>query len=445
MHIELNVRRWLFWNKNIFIKKLEKRVDITAKLDKFKDRYLLIIFEMSFRISNILDYDTFLAIDIWSFKIKVLVCKIDWQELKIIWSSSLRQSKKDMLDWEITDITSVSKSMQKAISKACQWLESVPKDIIVLFNSSELIYDLTSINYVRSSKDSIITMKEIDEMIEDVELRWLDKVKSKTENRLWIIEAEMKLITTSITWIYVDGQRISNPIWFAGKNIKFNLINVFCPIGRFTVISNLIRDMELNLISVVPLPISLPKLIEESSYNYDANIFIDFWYSKTTIILQNNSEIIWFNVLNIWLSIIEDVLKDNLGVSYLNIENIMSQLDEQYENHKAVLDEVFEFLIDAIHIWIIDIEKSFFVKNIFVSWAWISEILKKLLVKQLEFKWIWKQITVIDKYMNIEWLEEYNNNSMLPVLSLAKAWKELIAVKKDPLVRILKYVIYKYE
>lgn len=400
---------------------------------------------MSFKISNILDYDTFVAIDIWSFKIKVLICKIDWQELKIIWSSSLRQSKKDMLDWEITDIASVSKSIQKAISKASQWLEEVPKDIIVLYNSSELIYDLTSINYVRSSKDSVITMKEIDEMIEDVEMRWLDKVKSKTENRLWIVEAEMKLITTSITWIYVDGQRISNPIWFAWKNIKFNLINVFCPIGRFNTLCNIIRDIELNLISVVPLPISLPKLIEESSYNYDTNIFIDFWYSKTTIILQNNSEIIWFNVLNIWLSIIEDVLKDNLNVSYLNIENIMSQLDEQYDNHKVVLDEVFEFLIDAIYIWIIDIEKSFFVKNIFVSGAGISEILKKTLIKQLEFKWIWKQITVIDKYSNMEWLEEYNNSWLLPVLSLAKAWKELIAVKKDPLVRILKYVIYKYE
>jgi hypothetical protein len=34
---------------------------------------------------------------------------------------------------------------------------------------------------------------------------------------------------------------------------------------------------------------------------------------------------------------------------------------------------------------------------------------------------------------------------MLAVASLAKAWKELMAIKKDPLVRILRYVIYKYE
>lgn len=400
---------------------------------------------MSFRISNILDYDTFLALDIWSFKVKVLVCKIDWQELRIIWSSSIRQSKKDMLYWEITDISSVSKSIQKAISKACQNLENIPKDIIVLYNSSELVYDFTSVNYVRKDKDSSITMKEIDDMIEDVELRWLDKVKSKTENRLWIVEAEMKLITTSITWIYVDWQRISNPIGFAWKNVKFNLINVFCPIWRFNTISNIIRDIELNLISVVPLPICLPKLVEESPYNYDSNIFIDFWYSKTTIILQNNSEIIGFNILNFWYSIVEDVLKDNLNLSYLNIEAILADIDNQYDNHKAILDEIFEFIIDAIYIWITDIEKSFFVKNIFVSWAWVNEKLKSKLANLLEKKWIGKQIMVLDKYFDTEWFELYNDNSLLPVISLARAWKELITIKKDPLVRILKYVIYKYE
>jgi len=90
---------------------------------------------MSFRISNILDYDTFLAIDIGSFKIKVLVCKIESDEIKIIGSASTRQNKKDMLDWEISDIISISRNIQKTISKACANLEKIPNDAIVLYNS----------------------------------------------------------------------------------------------------------------------------------------------------------------------------------------------------------------------------------------------------------------------------------------------------------------------
>ncbi|EKE27792.1 MAG: cell division protein (septum formation) [uncultured bacterium (gcode 4)] len=400
---------------------------------------------MSFRISNILDYDTFLAIDIWAFKIKVLVCKIDWQELKIIWSSTLRQSKKDMYNGEITDISSISRSIQKAITKACQNLDSIPTDALVLLNSSELIYDFTSINYVRKWNSSPISMKEIDEMIEDVEMRSLDKIKTKTESRLWIIEAEMKLVTTSITGIYVDWQRISNPIWFTWKNIKFNLINVFSPVTRFMILKNIIHDLWLNLISIVPLPISLPKLTEDSPYNYDANIYIDFWYSKTTVILQTNSEILWFNVLNFWYSLLEDELRSHLDKGYLDIENILNSLDEKYEEYKVIIDWALDFIFDSLIIAIQDIEKSFFAKNVFVSWAWISKVLKKQIAEHFEKSHIGKNITVIDEFLSDESLKEYNANWMLWVLSLAKAWKELMAIKKDPLVRILRYVLYKYE
>ena len=400
---------------------------------------------MSFRISNIFDYDTFLAIDIWAFKTKVLACKIDWQDLKIVWFSTLRQSKKDMYNGEITDISSISKSIQKAITKACQWLETIPNDVLVLLNSSELIYDFTSINYLRKWSSSAISMKEIDEMIEDVEIRSLDKIKTKTESRLGIIEAEMKLVTTSITWIYVDWQKISNPIWFTWKNVKLNLINVFCPVNRFWVIKNIIHDIWMNLISIVPLPISLPKLIEDSPYNYDANVFVDFGYSKTTVILQANSEIIGFNVLNFWYSILEDELRNHLDKSYLDIENILSSIDENYEDYKKIIDETMEFLFNSIVVAIQDVDKSFFMKNVFVSWAWVSEILKKKIAENFEKNHIGKHITVVDKFLFDDSLKEYNNNSMLAVCSLAKAGKELMAIKKDPLVRILRYVIYKYE
>ncbi|EKE29055.1 MAG: cell division protein (septum formation) [uncultured bacterium (gcode 4)] len=400
---------------------------------------------MSFRISNILDYDTFLAIDIWAFKIKVLVCKIDWQELKIIWSSTLRQSKKDMYNGEITDISSISKSIQKAVTKACQSLDSIPTDALVLLNSSELIYDFTSINYVRKWNNSPIGMKEIDEMIEDVEIRSLDKIKTKTESRLWIIEAEMKLVTTSITWIYVDGQRITNPIGFTGKNIKFNIINVFSPVSRFMILKNIIHDLWLNLISVVPLPISLPKLIEDSPYNYDNNIYLDIWYSKTTVILQSNSEILWFNILNFWYSLLEDELRSHLDKSYLDIENILWSLDEKYEEYKEIVDWALNFIFDSMVIAIQDIEKTFFAKNVFVSWAWVSEVLKKGIAEHFEKNHIGKHITVVDEFLTDENLKEYNNNAMLWAVSLAKAGKELMAIKKDPLVRILRYVLYKYE
>lgn len=401
---------------------------------------------MGFKISNILDYDNFIALDIWAFKIKALLCKIEWSELKIISQATLRQSKKDMLDGEITDIWAVSKSIQKVISKACQNIDTIPNDIIVLFNTWDFIYDFTGVNYVRKWDREPITMKEIDKMIEDVEIRSIDKAKIKTENRLGLLDSEVKLITTSITWIYIDWKRISNPIWFTGKNVKFNLINIFSPISKFNTIKNIIRDLDKNLISIVPLPISLPKLIEESPYNFDSNVFIDIWYTKITIVLQSNSEIIWFNVLNFWYSLVEELLRNKTWLSYLDTEKILSHIDEEFDKYSDYLDDIFDFIFTSIDIAIKDIEKSFFTKNIFLSWAWISDKFKTRIKDFFEKNNLWKQITAIDKYAQDDFVWDCrNNNSLTWVLSLAKAGKELMNIKKDPLVRMLKYVIYRYE
>ena len=400
---------------------------------------------MAFKISNVLEYDSFIALDIWSFKIKVLVCKIEYWELKIIWKSYLRQNKKDFISWEIADLSSVSKSISKAILKACQNLEEIPKDIVVWFNSSSLLYDHISINYVRQSKDSPIWMKEIDEMIKNIEYKSLDKIKTKIESRLWIIDSEMRLITTSIVSIYIDWQRLSNPIGFTWKNVKLNLINIFSPSSKYNIIKNIIRDLDKNLISVVPIGISIPKLIEDSNYSFDYNLFIDFWYSKTTIIVENNSEILGFNIINYWLEVLEEDLKKNLSLNYIDIENIIKDMDSNYNNHKEIFDNYFNLIFDSVMVASLDIEKNLFLKNIFISWGWASNIVKEKIWHYFEKKNHWKNILVVNDFDKEIGLKEVTNPTDVTALSLAKAWKEIIGIKKDPIARILRYILYKYE
>lgn len=400
---------------------------------------------MSFKISNVMEYDSFIALDIGSFKIKVLVCKIDSWEVKIIGKSYLRQNKKDFIFWEIADLWSVSRSINKAILKACQNLDEIPSDIIVWFNSSFLLYDHISTNYVRKSKEVPISMKEVDDMIKNIEYKSLEKIKTKIETRLPIIDSEMKLITTSIISIYIDWQRVSNPIWFAWKNVKLNFINVFCPSSKYNVIKNIVRDLNKNLISVIPNPISIPKLIEDSSYSFDFNLFVDFWYSKTTIILENNSEIMGFNVINFWTQILEEELKKHLSVNYIDIENIIKDVDINYPKHTQVFDVFFNLIFDAIIVASIDIEKNIFLKNIFISGWLVSAVLKEKIKDYFEKKSLWKNILIIDKFFENENSLWISNPTDITVGSIAKAWKEIISIKKDPIARILRYILYKYE
>ncbi|MBP8016559.1 hypothetical protein KAZ01_00990 [Candidatus Gracilibacteria bacterium] len=401
---------------------------------------------MSFKINNILEYDTFIALDIGAFKIKVLICKIENGEIKILGSSSFRQSKKDIIDGEIADLYSVSKSISKAILRAGKDLEYIPDDIIVGFNSSQMVYDFIGMNYVRENSSSAILMDEIDQIIKNIEYKSLEKIRSKIESRLGIIDSEMKLITTSLVSIYLDGQRVSNPIGFSGKNIKLNLINVFSPISKFDIIKNVIRDINKNLISIVPISISIPKLIEDTVYNFDFNLFIDFGYSKTTIIISNNSEIIGFNTINFGFSLLEEELSKNLNLNYLDTENIIAKTEEFYIKHKNIFDKFFNLLLDSILVSAQDIQKKLYFKNIFLSGGGISEILKNKIKDYLEKNDVGKNINMIDNFAEDESFKDYNvNNIFTTVLSLAKSGREILSIKKDPIAKILRYIIYKYE
>lgn len=150
-----------------------------------------------------------------------------------------------------------------------------------------MLYDTLSMNYVRQDPTAPITMNEIDEVISGTEQKSLDRLRGKIETCVGIVDCEMKPITTMLTAIYLDGQKVTNPVGFTGKNIKLNLLNVFAPISRFNIVRNIMRDLEKNVVSIVPFAISLPKLVESSPYYEDANLIIDFGYTKTTVVVQS--------------------------------------------------------------------------------------------------------------------------------------------------------------
>jgi cell division protein FtsA len=208
----------------------------------------------------------------------------------------------------VSDLRSVSDAVAKTIYKATESLDHVPNDVIVGLNTSHFLYDTLSMNYVRQDPSRPIEMKEIDDIIAGTERKSLDRLRSKIDTRIGLIDSEMKPVTTSLTAIYLDGQKVSNPVGFTGKNIKLNILNVFAPVTKFNITRNLVSNLDKNIVSIVPLPVSLPKLLEHTSYFEDSNLFIDFGYGKTTVMVQNAGETLGMHVIPFGMSLLEDSL-----------------------------------------------------------------------------------------------------------------------------------------
>jgi hypothetical protein len=106
----------------------------------------------------------------------------------------------------------VSLAIEKSILSAANKSESIPDDMILSFSSSEFIFDSVTTQYVRADKTSTITMEEIDTMIKKTESASFDRVKEKAKHHFSLYNDDIKLVSSTITAIEIDGKKITNPV-----------------------------------------------------------------------------------------------------------------------------------------------------------------------------------------------------------------------------------------
>ncbi|MFZ2256264.1 MAG: hypothetical protein WAW59_00065 [Patescibacteria group bacterium] len=95
--------------------------------------------------------------------------------------------------------------------QASQKVDTIPKDVILGFSSSQFVSDHITTQYIRKSGDPI-TMSEVDTMVKKVEKNSFDRVRSRARNIFGIVHDDLKLVSSTITAIEIDGKSVTNPI-----------------------------------------------------------------------------------------------------------------------------------------------------------------------------------------------------------------------------------------
>ena len=69
----------------------------------------------------------------------------------------------------VADIRGIADNIEQAIIQAGQTHDSLPDDIIMSFPSRAFVSDMITTQYTRSDPTSLLTMREIDDMISRIE------------------------------------------------------------------------------------------------------------------------------------------------------------------------------------------------------------------------------------------------------------------------------------
>ena len=404
---------------------------------------------MSF-IKKIIPWKKILIIDVWTYKIKVAYCEYKNSEISILSYWEKRQETSDIIHGEIANIESVSNTIEMAISKALKNQEFNPKNIIINIPTQTIISSSNKINYSRDKKNLNIDLNELDYIIWKVEKKALENATIDITKKTWYSEVDMKLITSSITDITIDNFKVSNPIWFTWENITLSTLNIFLPASRYNMINTVSNYLWKNILSIIPLEFSLPKILENSEYAYDDVIFIDVWNTKTSVIVQKLWVIIWFDKINIWINDLIKIIKENSTKTTIEIIEDISSKEDKFLKEKQDFLQVWE---EWFIITLKEILKSNIIPNkIFVSGWWNNSFLKNH-IKNIDLnKYLLHSLKTfniinidLEKDLKIIWNKSIFNDQHIWLLSMILATNELLNYKKNPVLDILKNFLEKNE
>lgn len=399
---------------------------------------------MTFHLAHIHDYERFMVIDIGTYRVRTGIYKVEKQELHEISYATVRQSRKNFSNGIIADMQGIARTIEQSILQASADLENVPEDIIISFPSSDFLFDATTTQYTRADPSSTLTMQELDTMIKKIEASSYARAREKAKKRSGIFHDDLRLISSTITSVSIDGKKITNPVGFSGGKVTLSILNVFAPASEFNIIRSIISSLGRKVISLIPMPLIFPKIVEQTEYANDRACHIDIGYSHTTIVVMQDNEIKTFETFPVGTRLCMEMLRNaNKTTSLLGIENILCTESKitQKENSE-ILQEFFEYILDMIWAFLEQEKINIRFTNLFLH----GNIFENPAIFQ-KFSEQFEEncgYSVRKKRLNSLISKEQRHEESI-THGLALTASELLVVKKDPLIRILRYVLYSYE
>lgn len=403
---------------------------------------------MSF-ISKIIPSKKVILIDVGTYKVKIALCEYKNNEINILSYAEKKQEASDIIGSEIANIEWISNTIAICLDKLLQEKNINPHDMVINIPTSTIISCGKNLHYTRSIPDQSVTIEELDYIIAKAEKEALDEAKNQIQNKTGYSEVDMKLITSSITEINIDGFKVSNPLWFTGKNIYLSILNIFIPASRYHIIHTIANYLEKNILSIIPLEFSLPKVLSSGDYAHDDVLFIDIWNTKTSLIIQKAWVIIGFDKVNLWIHDLIKTIKEKTGETTIEvIKNIPdeSKYIQEKKEFLSVWEEWLIITLKEILPW------SLIPYKILLSGGgdnpFVREHISKINLSKYGLHSL-KPFSFIhidfEKDIKINGDKKIFDKTNLWLLSMIIASKEVIQYKNNPILSIIKNFLEKNE
>ncbi len=253
-------------------------------LDKFKNLKLANLKDVRAKLPVGSTDQLLVGLDIGTEVVKVLIAKVDGDELEVIGVGRAKQSLSDMQSGAIADIAGVVGNCEKALTQA-EDMAGVSARQAIIGIAGELVKGLTTtVKYRRPNPERPLDSSEIELIIDRAQARTLERAQKQLELETGKKDVEVKLVNSAIVSIHIDTYKVSNPIGFQGKEVIIQLYTAFAPMVHIGALERTASELDLDLMAVAAEPFAVSRSVigTDAASNFTA-ILIDVGGGTTDI------------------------------------------------------------------------------------------------------------------------------------------------------------------
>lgn len=387
----------------------------------------------SFKVNKINHNKIYTIVNVWSYKVRVAICSFSFSGVKILGYWEKRQSRLDIINNEINNISGICETIEEAILKAEieSWEKS--KEIIINPFFTNSFYYSKTVSYKNTDTDLELSNKDIFKIISNIENISISSMSLEVENKYGLSKDDLKLILSNIFNLSIDWKKVNSLYKEHWEDIKVKILNTFISKNNYEIIKNISTYLEKDIFKIIPEEYAITKLWNKNL----SEVFIDIWNASTSISIKNeDSSLLWALRLDIWIwDLVKEISKNDSRSRW----EIIKKLDrddlfkEEKKNFLIIFSDILVEWLKEILQWKICPE------NFILVWGWANNYFIKEFLLQKDFTILWvkmlKKINFIsasiEEIKKISWVENILKISNINIIAQIIITKNILESEND--------------
>jgi cell division protein FtsA len=200
-----------------------------------------------------------------------------------------------------------------------------------------------------------IDIPELKNIIQKVQWKAFDRIRSQLAWETGHSEIEVKLINAAIVDVRIDGYKVANPVGFQGRDVSISVFNAYAPMIHLGALQKIADDLKLDLLSIAAEPYAVARSMGiEDAADFSA-VFIDIGGGTTDVAVVRNGGLEGTKMFGLGGRAFTKRLSQKLGVGFEEAELFKIKYSEGRLG-ADVSAKIENYLKDDCRVWLRGIE-----------------------------------------------------------------------------------------